>query len=142
MSCSLEGAMKATSHNEAVISTVPGNDTGEENTSSSFHHILVATLDEKKGGIMWRDDALLPLPNLDIKTLRQLRTKEWHELMLNDTRRYSLYTSVIIKACKWMKIDEANKILNAEGEVLRDLNISSGTGLLVMLASRYNMNTS
>ena len=142
MSSSLEDALKSTRYNEAVILTVPGNDTGEENTPCSFHHILVATLDEENGGIMWRDAASLPIPNLDIEILRHLRTKKWVVPMLNDARRNSLYNSAIMEACKGIKMNKANKCLNVEGEVLRVLDIGSGTGLLAMLASRHAMNTS
>ena len=36
---------------------------------------------------MWRDDALLPIPNLDIKILRHPRTKKSAVFMLSDAQR-------------------------------------------------------
>ena len=152
----ITAAVAAARYNEAVIVEV---DNGMNTTTSPSDNrkdemepdrkrelVLVATLDEDNGGVIWQDansaftaSASPTEATRDIGVQRHLRTKRWVLPMLNDHVRNTMYQEAIEKACRYQK-SRLNDRLDLES--LRVLDIGSGTGLLAMVASRCLSNES
>lgn len=161
-------AIQSARYNEAVVVTINNDDGGTENNEQQEEQtreiVLVACLDSENGGIIWKDAAttattLPPHTSTtaathkdDVGIVRHLRTKRWALPMLNDHRRNELYNAAIRSACR-QKVAEKNDGRNnykrddnaspndaaVDDNVVRILDIGSGSGLLAMMGAKYTL---
>ena len=127
-------------------STSSSKNPGVSNASSD-EIVLVASLDQSNGGIVWRRADSNPPPstssdtsnsleddeNEDVGIMRHLRTKKWIIPMLHDIQRNSFYNLAIQKACTQVYTLAEQKDSTKYVQVL---DIGTGTGLLAMMAAR------
>jgi len=162
-------AIQSARYNEAVVVTINNNDDdGNANNNEqqqSREIVLVACLDSENGGIIWKDAATTATSpststtstathNDDVGIVRHLRTKRWALPMLNDHRRNEMYNTAIRSACR-QKVAEKNSRNNSSNnnsnndkddnkssnndDVVRILDIGSGSGLLAMMGAKYTL---
>ena len=126
MNADILRALQAARYNEIVQVHVSDGENSRE-------IVLSATLDEENGGIQWNDYSSSVDPNFGLQ--KHLQTKRWMFPMLNDHRRNELYDEAIRRACqKVVKRFSAN---HDEAEVMKGLDIGSGTALLAMMSVKY-----
>ena len=142
-SSDIEEALKTARYNEAVVVTIPASqDEDGTEIEPSRELVLVAALDEQNGGITWKDVLDESSSNeeddststsKDIALQRHLRTKRWFLPMLNDHRRNQMYDKAIAKAAR----KAATNVVNGKRDILKVLDIGTGTGLLAMMAAKH-----
>ncbi|KAI2510140.1 hypothetical protein MHU86_4307 [Fragilaria crotonensis] len=115
-------AVQSARYNEAVIVDVEGQEI-----------VLVATIAQSSGGLVWQDAATSSSGEKNVAILRHLRTKMWILPMLNDVTRNEFYQAAIRKACQALPI-LAEDLFDSE---IRVLDIGSGTGLLAMMGYKF-----
>eukprot|EP00984_Skeletonema_dohrnii_P003920 scaffold1349_cov74-Skeletonema_dohrnii-CCMP3373.AAC.3 len=152
-----------------VVTINSNDDDGTNNNEQqqqSREIVLVACLDSENGGIIWKNAATnatspststtsTATHNDDVGIVRHLRTKRWALPMLNDHRRNEMYNTAIRSACR-QKVAEKNSRNNNNNnnnnnndkddnkssnndDVVRILDIGSGSGLLAMMGARYTL---
>ena len=138
-------AIQSARYNEAVVVTIDGND-GTNANEQAREIVLVACLDSENGGIMWKDAAVTSSKKEDLGIVRHLRTKRWALPMLNDHRRNDMYNDAILSACLQKVVEKSDKkdddgdAFDVDRDVIRILDIGSGSGLLAMMGARYATN--
>jgi protein arginine N-methyltransferase 7 len=115
-------AVQSARYNEAVIVDVEGQEI-----------VLVATVDQSSGGLVWQDATSPSSGEKNVAILRHLRTKSWMLPMLNDVTRNEFYQAAIRKACQALPI-LAEELVDSEINIL---DIGSGTGLLAMIGYKF-----
>ena len=115
-------AVQSARYNEAVIVDVDGQEI-----------VLVATIDQSSGGLVWQDATTSSSGGEDVAILRHLRTKMWILPMLNDVTRNEFYQAAVRNACQALPI-LSEKLIDSEITVL---DIGSGTGLLAMMGYKF-----
>jgi len=132
MSASIEEAVKSARYNESAVVIVSGPRLSSRSSSSSSEGgaddgtiskeiVLVATLDERNGGVVWQDaagsgdkdsvdvDVDVDVDDgIDVGITRHIRTKKWIVPMLQDAHRNDLYDRAIEKACRHA-VEQLNK---------------------------------
>ncbi|KAL7498561.1 hypothetical protein ACHAWT_006432 [Skeletonema menzelii] len=150
-------AIQSARYNEAVVVTINGDDGTDNNDEQQQTReiVLVACLDTENGGIIWKDAATSSSSTSttstttntdDVGIVRHLRTKRWALPMLNDHRRNEMYNTAIRSACQ-QKVAEKNNRNNQtddysssnDDNVVRILDIGSGSGLLAMMGAKYTL---
>lgn len=125
-------AIQSARYNEAVIVTASDDD------GNAREIVLVACLDKEHGGIVWRDASSCTSEEAsidDIGIVRHLRTKLWAIPMLNDHVRNAMYDGCVKEACRTVV---ERRLQEADGDdVIRILDIGSGTGLIAMMAAKH-----
>eukprot|EP00957_Ditylum_brightwellii_P010362 783463-Ditylum_brightwellii.AAC.1 len=132
----LSKAIESARYNDAVIVNVSPHSEGQDDKNQK-EIILVASLDEVNGGIVWNDvhattaSAMKNGKEEDLGLLRHLRTKQWVLPMLHDEWRNKLYDEAIREAV--VAVAKRKKKNDGEHddrgqESIRVLDIGSGTG--------------
>jgi type III protein arginine methyltransferase len=146
-------AISKAKYNETVQVTVNYNNCDDSDDNDEQHEtrrprqlLLAASLDPDNGGLTWNDVGANRDENDsdngdgdDEAIRRHLRTKKWIFPMLNDHTRNKLYQEAIERA----SADVVRRFATGRDDndtnvdnVLRCLDIGSGTGLLAMLSAR------
>ncbi|KAL7458932.1 hypothetical protein ACHAWC_010740 [Mediolabrus comicus] len=142
-------AIQSARYNEAVVVTVDNNDDNDVTNEQAREIVLVACLDSENGGIIWKDAAAAAAytthqsnADEDMGIIRHLRTKRWVLPMLNDHRRNDMYDRAIRSACRQKVLNKntaAAPSNNEDDNVIRILDIGSGSGLLAMMGAQHTL---
>jgi protein arginine N-methyltransferase 7 len=116
-------AVRAARYNEVVVVNM------EDDEGTKREIVLACEIDKVHGGLVWQVAADDSDPHSSI--IRHLRTKKWILPMLNDETRNTMYQDAIQKACEKLASDQL------ESNVIRILDIGSGTGLLAMMGFKH-----
>ena len=153
----IQRAVQNAKYNEVVTIDVNNHKSNDENKEALILNsldaneiILVASLDESNGGIVWKrphnsssSDSNTELQESKYGTddkfedegiKRHLRTKKWILPMLHDSKRNHLYHSAIQKACH--QIYSSTQTKSNEATSIQVLDIGTGTGLLAMMTAK------